>query len=34
MKNFGRSFAKAAESFVEAVSILGGWNRGKRKTRR
>lgn len=34
MKNFGRAFAKVAESFVEALSILGGWNRGKRKARR
>lgn len=34
MKNFGRAFAKAAESLVEALSILGGWNRGKRKPAR
>lgn len=34
MKNFGRAFAKAAESVVEAIGILGGWNRGKRKARR
>ncbi|TCK21284.1 hypothetical protein EV378_5265 [Pseudonocardia endophytica] len=31
MKNFGRALSKAAESVVEAVGILGGWNRGRRK---
>jgi hypothetical protein len=34
VKNFGRALTKAAESFVEAVGILGGWNRGRRRTAR
>lgn len=34
MKNFGRALSKAAESFVEVVGILGGWNRGRRKPAR
>lgn len=33
MKKTGRKFSKAAESFVEAIGILGGWNRGRRRSR-
>ncbi|OJG08552.1 hypothetical protein ATL51_5142 [Pseudonocardia alni] len=33
MKKAGRKLSKAAESFVEAIGILGGWNRGRRRSR-
>lgn len=31
MSKAGRKFSKAAESFVEAIGIIGGWNRGRRR---
>jgi len=34
MKNFGRALSKTAESIVEVLGILGGWNRGRRKAAR
>lgn len=34
MKNFGRAVSKVAESVVEVLGILGGWNRGRRKPAR
>ena len=33
MKKAGRKLSQAAESFVEAIGILGGWNRGRRGSR-
>jgi len=33
MKKARRKLSKAAESFVEAIGILGGWNRGRRGNR-
>lgn len=34
MKKAGRKLSKVAESFVEAIGILGGWNRGRRSRSR
>ncbi|SFN30770.1 hypothetical protein SAMN05216207_101263 [Pseudonocardia ammonioxydans] len=33
MKKAGRKLSKAAESFVEVLGILGGWNRGRRTSK-
>lgn len=33
MRKAGRRISKAAESFVEAIGIIGGWNRGRRRSR-
>jgi hypothetical protein len=33
MRKAGRTLSKAAESVVEAIGIIGGWNRGRRRSR-
>jgi hypothetical protein len=33
VKNFGRALGKFSTGLIEALGILGGWNRGRRVSR-
>jgi hypothetical protein len=33
VKNFGRALGKFSSGLIQALGILGGWNRGRRTVR-